>query len=667
MPQLKKKKPFLKKVPALPASEDEEEESQSLLPESLPIPRKDPPRGQHYDSTTEEEEDEAQSPATASKKPAKTKPASTPAAPASDPEETQDPSSQASRHSSDDGQTQGTNKIRLTESVMEDLAAWLRDNPCIYDKTHKDYAQKGKRDRLFEERAKALDPPLTGNQLRTWYQSTRTAVGRHDMKLPSGSAAVLNMSHRKRFLKRTFGFLQKYMKDTSRRQPGTSLQQKIKARSQQSQGSSAGSMPEEEEDDDDMPPEMPDLDTSFNTSTPVPGPSPRPSSSQRSRPPSAPATATKKRKKTQSPPESGQTEDLAARMDEIQKLQQVVYSKMTATSQQLQARREFVNSIVDQLRDVDEQLWTEFMEGTFALAMDIRKKHYGRRQVLHQPAPLFPAPPPPPMTPAPRHVLIPVPRPEVQAQVERAKLIQQLREQQLRDQQTLLHRLRLHPSSQQQQHQPSSSSSLGSWHWHSPSKSTASSSLMPPPSTAGSSASLQLPSGLYESTLASEDSLPSQPTQYFEESQELKSLREQNPNIHELLEQSPRKRLASSSSAAASRCVWDSIPSPGLGRPVARPVYADFNEFVDSPSLSFLDSNSPYYRMHSPAQRPPPSPIDVPQLRVPVIQSSASETAAAAAAAKSSSSEVPPATSTEDSLHTPGPSTPATPAATTSS
>ena len=332
MPQLKKKKPFLKKVPALPASEDEEEESQSLLPESLPIPRKDPPRGQHYDSTTEEEEDDAQSPATASKKPAKTKPASTPAAPASDPEETQDPSSQASRHSSDDGQTQGTNKIRLTESVMEDLAAWLRDNPCIYDKTHKDYAQKGKRDRLFEERAKALDPPLTGNQLRTWYQSTRTAVGRHDMKLPSGSAAVQNMSHRKRFLKRTFGFLQKYMKDTSRRQPGTSLQQKIKARSQQSQGSSAGSMPEEEEDDDDMPPEMPDLDTSFNTSTPVPGPSPRPSSSQRSRPPSAPATATKKRKKTQSPPETGQTEDLAARMDEIQKLQQVVYSKMTATS-----------------------------------------------------------------------------------------------------------------------------------------------------------------------------------------------------------------------------------------------------------------------------------------------------------------------------------------------
>ena len=165
-------------------------------------------------------------------------------------------------------------------------------------------------------------------------------------------------------------------------------------------------------------------------------------------------------------------------------MQQVVYSKMTATSQQLQARREFVNSIVNQLGDVDEQLWTEFMEGTFTLAMDIRKKHFGRRQVLHQPAPLFPAPPPPPpppppMTPAPRHVLIPLPRQEVQAQVERAKILQQFRDQQARDQQALLQRLRLHPSSQQQQHQPSSSSSLGSpWHWHSPSKSTASSSLI---------------------------------------------------------------------------------------------------------------------------------------------------------------------------------------------
>ena len=68
------------------------------------------------------------------------------------------------------------------------------------------------------------------------------------MKLPSGSAAVQNMSHRKRFLKRTFSFLQKYMKDTSRKQPGTSHQQKIKARSQQqSQDSSGASMCEEEE------------------------------------------------------------------------------------------------------------------------------------------------------------------------------------------------------------------------------------------------------------------------------------------------------------------------------------------------------------------------------------------------------------------------------------
>ena len=75
---------------------------------------------------TEDEDDEVWSPTIPSKKPAaKSKPSSTPAATASsDPEETQDPSSQATRHSSDDGQSPATNKIRLTESIMEDLSTW---------------------------------------------------------------------------------------------------------------------------------------------------------------------------------------------------------------------------------------------------------------------------------------------------------------------------------------------------------------------------------------------------------------------------------------------------------------------------------------------------------------------------------------------------------------
>ena len=99
-----------------------------LLPavESQPIRRKAPPQGQglHYDSTTEDEEDEVQSPPIPRKK--KPAPASAakpaPVTASSDPEETQDPSSQATRHSSDDGTSPATNKIRLTESVIEDLA-----------------------------------------------------------------------------------------------------------------------------------------------------------------------------------------------------------------------------------------------------------------------------------------------------------------------------------------------------------------------------------------------------------------------------------------------------------------------------------------------------------------------------------------------------------------
>ena len=67
-------------------------------------------------------------------------------------------------------------------------------------------------------------------------------------------------------------------------------------------------------------------------------------------------------------------------------MQAAVYSKMTSISQQLQARRDFVNSMANQLSDVDEELWTDFMVGTFNLAIEVRRKHFARRQV-RQPAP----------------------------------------------------------------------------------------------------------------------------------------------------------------------------------------------------------------------------------------------------------------------------------------
>ena len=86
---------------------------------------------------------------------------------------------------------------------------------------------------------------------------------------------------------------------------------------------------------------MPVQDTSFMvSSTPIPACS-RPASSQKKCPPSAlPASATKQRKKVHSPTTSAQGTDLAAQMEKIKKMQAVVHSKMTATSQQHQGRRD---------------------------------------------------------------------------------------------------------------------------------------------------------------------------------------------------------------------------------------------------------------------------------------------------------------------------------------
>ena len=66
----------------------------------------------------------------------------------------------------------------LTELQEQDVAEWYRDNEVLYNKGKKDYKDSRLRMRLFAEKASSLNPPCTGEQLRTWIESMRTNVGK---------------------------------------------------------------------------------------------------------------------------------------------------------------------------------------------------------------------------------------------------------------------------------------------------------------------------------------------------------------------------------------------------------------------------------------------------------------------------------------------------------
>ncbi|XP_018016629.1 uncharacterized protein LOC108673335 isoform X2 [Hyalella azteca] len=79
-------------------------------------------------------------------------------------------------------------KLVLLHEDEEELARWFEEHPIFYDKFHKGYKDKKTKDRLLAEKATTLKTPCTGEQIRTWLESMRTAYGKLVRAGPSGSA-----------------------------------------------------------------------------------------------------------------------------------------------------------------------------------------------------------------------------------------------------------------------------------------------------------------------------------------------------------------------------------------------------------------------------------------------------------------------------------------------
>ncbi len=105
---------------------------------------------------------------------------------------------------------------QLIHEEEDDMAEWLKSNPCLYNKKLEDYRKTDMKQRLWEDKA-AEFPNVDVACLLGWYKSIRTRFGKLS-KIPSGSGAQ-EVTNRDASIFTKFAFLKTHIT----RQWGTQL------------------------------------------------------------------------------------------------------------------------------------------------------------------------------------------------------------------------------------------------------------------------------------------------------------------------------------------------------------------------------------------------------------------------------------------------------------
>ncbi len=109
-------------------------------------------------------------------------------------------------------------KLRqLTVEEEDDMAEWLKMNPCLYNKKLKTYRNTDMKKRLWEEKAAEFSN-VGVEYLLDWYKSTRARYGKLS-KLPTGSG-VQELTEQDAGILRKFAMLKSYI---SRQREGSSV------------------------------------------------------------------------------------------------------------------------------------------------------------------------------------------------------------------------------------------------------------------------------------------------------------------------------------------------------------------------------------------------------------------------------------------------------------
>ena len=77
--------------------------------------------------------------------------------------------------------------VTMSATEEKDLVDFIQQNPCLYDKSKRDWLNKTVRDELWRTQAEVMQRP--SEELTLWYESIRTRLSRL-RKTKSGQGAV---------------------------------------------------------------------------------------------------------------------------------------------------------------------------------------------------------------------------------------------------------------------------------------------------------------------------------------------------------------------------------------------------------------------------------------------------------------------------------------------
>lgn len=108
--------------------------------------------------------------------------------------------------------------VHLTEANERKVAEWLEfEVPFIYTKGHRDYKDKKRIAAAFASMGASLVPPVTGPELKTWFNSVRTRYGRLTATKSGQAATTRRKTDREVWLLGLFEFLKPHI--VRQRQP----------------------------------------------------------------------------------------------------------------------------------------------------------------------------------------------------------------------------------------------------------------------------------------------------------------------------------------------------------------------------------------------------------------------------------------------------------------
>ena len=101
--------------------------------------------------------------------------------------------------------------VILTDADEQKIAEWIEtEGHYLFDKGHVEYKNVHKIAKAFHDLGQSLEPPISGPEVRKWFQSNRSRFSRLTL-MKSGAGATRRLSEREKWIITIFNFLKPHI------------------------------------------------------------------------------------------------------------------------------------------------------------------------------------------------------------------------------------------------------------------------------------------------------------------------------------------------------------------------------------------------------------------------------------------------------------------------